>query len=335
MSDIEGRWLIEGGIDQPLTDTGPAACDPPAPDQKVLKLDMYVMGKCPWCATALENIAGKIACDFSCEHDGEVLSARLDFNVHMVGLNNGTYDAPSLQTVHGPSELVGERLELCARQHYARGYQFVRFLSCMDRNVTTVPLRAPDCAREAEMDLDLLVACANQDGERLVAGSYGYSSWMGIKSTPSFVINGKKKITGLPANFSHELCSHIKLTSTVLRAGAGAAAAEEEEEDSSHQSLAEMAGPHRASSWASSWARHREDGHGAESRAASSWGGGVAGASVVEGVGYWVPLSLGVVALPGLAAMVFMGRNRRRACNALTGVGSAEGSMGERSHLLP
>ena len=35
-----------------------------------------------------------------------------------------------LQTVHGPSELVGERLELCARQHYARGYQFVRFLSC-------------------------------------------------------------------------------------------------------------------------------------------------------------------------------------------------------------
>jgi len=42
---------------------------------------------------------GKIACDFSCEHDGELLSARLDFNIHMVGLNNGTYDAPSLQTV--------------------------------------------------------------------------------------------------------------------------------------------------------------------------------------------------------------------------------------------
>ena len=115
ISDIEGRWMIEGGVDQPLTDAGPKACEPPGPEQKVLKLDMYVMGKCPWCATALENIAGQIKCDFRCNLAGQELSARLDFNIHMVGLNNGTYDEPDLQTVHGPSELVGERLELCAR----------------------------------------------------------------------------------------------------------------------------------------------------------------------------------------------------------------------------
>ena len=137
ISDIQGRWLIEGGIDQPLTDKPPPACDPPAKDQKLLKLDMYVMGKCPWCATALENLAGDIECDFKCTYEGEELSARLEFNVHMVGLNNGTYDEPDLQTVHGPSELVGERLELCAREHYSKNYKYVRFLSCMDRNVTT------------------------------------------------------------------------------------------------------------------------------------------------------------------------------------------------------
>jgi hypothetical protein len=162
INDIQGRWMIEGGIDQPLTDSFPAACDPPRPDQKLLKLDMFVMGKCPWCATALENLAGFIKCDYTCSYKGETLSARLDFNVHMVGLNAGTYDEPDLQTVHGPSELVGERIELCARQHYSKNYQFVRFLKCMDRNVTTVPLRAPECAEEADMDLDLLVTCANQ-----------------------------------------------------------------------------------------------------------------------------------------------------------------------------
>jgi len=37
-----------------------------------------------------------------------------------------------------------------------------------------------------------------------------------VSITPTFVINKDKKISGLPANFSDELCSHIKLTSTVL-----------------------------------------------------------------------------------------------------------------------
>ena len=91
-----------------------------------------------------------------------------------------------------------------------------------------------------------------------MAGSYGYSSWMGIKSTPSFVINGKKKITGLPTNFSRELCSHIKLTSTVLSGGAAEGASA-----SASQSLAQMSsGPPRwgAGSWASSWADRGADG---------------------------------------------------------------------------
>ena len=86
-----------------------------------------------------------------------------------VGLNNGTYRHPWLRAIHGASELVGERLEMCAREHYAAGYQYLRFIKCLDENVTTIPLRAPHCAGAAGMDLDVLVACANLDGERLVA----------------------------------------------------------------------------------------------------------------------------------------------------------------------
>ena len=51
LSDIQGRWQIEGGIDQPLVDRSPAQCDPPGENQKMLKMDVYVMAKCPWCAT--------------------------------------------------------------------------------------------------------------------------------------------------------------------------------------------------------------------------------------------------------------------------------------------
>mmetsp|Transcript_17533 Transcript_17533/g.42541 ORF Transcript_17533/g.42541 Transcript_17533/m.42541 type:complete len:627 (+) Transcript_17533:155-2035(+) len=216
IADVQSRWQIEGGIDQPLTDAAPAACDPPKPEQKVLKMDMYVMGKCPWCAESLEHIADWIKCDYTCTYEGKTMTARLQFNLHMVGLNNGTYDQPWLRAIHGPSELVGERLELCARQHYAKDYQYIKFMKCMDKNVSTIPIRAPECAAKAEMDLDLLVACANMNGEQLVAGSYGYSSWMGIEITPTFVINSHKKIVGLPKNFTDEVCSQIALTSTSL-----------------------------------------------------------------------------------------------------------------------
>ena len=59
------------------------------------------------------------------------------------------------------------------------------------------------------MDIDLLVSCANGNGEELVAASYGYSSWMGITTTPSFVLNRRKKVTGVPSNFSSMLCEQL------------------------------------------------------------------------------------------------------------------------------
>ena len=71
-------------------------------------------------------------------------------------------------------QLVGERLELCARQHYSKNYQYIKFIQCMDRNVSTIPIRAPECAQETGMDLDLLVACANMEVSSLLFCSFRY-----------------------------------------------------------------------------------------------------------------------------------------------------------------
>jgi len=217
IADVQARWQIEGGIDQPLEDSAPASCPPPPPSQKILRLDMYVMGKCPWCAKSMEKLADNITCDFGCSYHGKALTARMDFRIHMVGLNNGTYRHPWLKAIHGPSELVGERLELCARQHYPKDYQYLRFFKCMDKDVKKIPMMAPECAEEADMDLNVLVGCANMEGERLVASSYAFSSYMGIGMTPTFVINGGKPIVGLPSNFSEELCYQLATTSVTLQ----------------------------------------------------------------------------------------------------------------------
>jgi len=83
----------------------------------------------------------------------------------------------------------------------------------MDENVSVIPIRAPECAKKADMDLDLLVACANSHGETLLAGSYGYSSWMGIDITPTFVLNEHKKVLGIPGNFTDIVCEQLATTS--------------------------------------------------------------------------------------------------------------------------
>ena len=43
VADVEARWQIEGGIDQPLKDDSPPACDPPAPDVKVPNVCMFCL----------------------------------------------------------------------------------------------------------------------------------------------------------------------------------------------------------------------------------------------------------------------------------------------------
>ncbi len=53
--------------------------------------------------------------------------------------------------------------------------------------MSIIPLRAPECAASAGMDLDLLVACANMEGERLVAGAYNMLSPLTRSSLPTWV----------------------------------------------------------------------------------------------------------------------------------------------------
>lgn len=226
ISDYQDRWMIEGGIDQPLVDDSPLACPPPSPTDRVLSLDVFIMGKCPWCGKAIANISDLIKCDYACTtKDGQHISARLNFNIHMVGLNNGTWAQPWLRSIHGPAELVADRLELCARQHYAKDYKYVKFLHCMDENVTTIPIRAPECAYKHDMDLDLLISCANDEGASMVATSYGYSSWLGIDITPTLILNHKRKELGLPHNFSDIMCEEAAkspLASTLAQTSATA-----------------------------------------------------------------------------------------------------------------
>ena len=168
---------------------------------------------------------------------------------------------------------------------------------------------------QADMDLDLLVSCANSEGDKLVAGSFGFSSWMGISITPSFVLNEHHKISGFPSNFSAELCLHLQHAAAQQASGEPAQLAGEavgQDRGGMHEapqlaqlSVSRGAGEQRWRGW-------RRSGPGRQ-------GGGY---STLEGVGYWVPMTIGMIALPGLAMMA--ARRSRLVW----------GARGERGYLL-
>jgi hypothetical protein len=115
---LDGRWLIEGGIDQSLIDTAPSSSAlllrvltaaescfrDNVEDSVVLNVEMFVMALCPFCASKMHKIADQIACDVDCSQhtDGKLQSVGLDFQVHYVGIiNNDT----SIAAVHGSVEV--------------------------------------------------------------------------------------------------------------------------------------------------------------------------------------------------------------------------------------
>ena len=69
---------------------------------------------------------------------------------------------------------------------------------------------------------------------------------MGIDITPTFVINGKKKVLGLPKNFSDIVCEQLATTSTTLKGAAAVRLAEASTISGGPASLslaAQMGGP--------------------------------------------------------------------------------------------
>ena len=64
--------------------------------------------------------------------------------------------------------------------------------------VSAIPSAAASCCRATGLDIGLLTACAHKQGAQMVARSYGYASWMGIDTVPTFVLGNRKQILGLP-----------------------------------------------------------------------------------------------------------------------------------------
>ena len=121
--DVESRWQIEGGIDQPLKDDSPPACDAPKPDADPKWKE--IMASAPGVARRWKP--SPTIQHYKCTYKGKEYTGQLDFNIHMVGLNNGTWAQLWLRDPRAIGA-CGRAARACARQHYAKDYKYIKFM---------------------------------------------------------------------------------------------------------------------------------------------------------------------------------------------------------------
>jgi glutaredoxin len=176
-------------------------------------LELFVMSQCPYGAKAL------IATNDLADHFGK----DLNLEVHFIG--NGTES--SLQSMHGPGEVDEDVRELCAREHYKKDNQFMKYLACRSKDPRN-PQWQP-CAKEAGMDEAVIQQCFDGDGKKLLAQDFAVAQSLNIGASPTFIANGRRQFNAIEvASLQKEYCqdnADLEACKTQAKAADPAAAA--------------------------------------------------------------------------------------------------------------
>ncbi|KAM0342848.1 hypothetical protein ACHAPU_009212 [Fusarium lateritium] len=121
----------------------------------LVPLEAHIMSKCPDAKDALEQLVLPV---MQRVHD------KVNFTLSYIGrptANDG------VDCMHGPSECMGNILELCARELYPDPKINLGFIMCLSRDYQDIPERSlvEDCALESAIDFQQLNDCAvKEDG---------------------------------------------------------------------------------------------------------------------------------------------------------------------------
>jgi len=116
-------------------------------------LEAHIISKCPDTRDALRELILPVM---------QRVSDKVDFKLSYIG-KPAPHDG--VQCMHGPSECMGNIIELCARELYPDPKLSLGFIMCLTKDYKHIPERAlvEDCALEHALDFDALNECATRD----------------------------------------------------------------------------------------------------------------------------------------------------------------------------
>ena len=123
--------------------------------------------------------------------------AKTHLNVSYIGTPTDPDDGVSCK--HGPSECLGNIIELCAADLYPDPKQYLGFTLCMTKEYEHIPEQrlVHNCALESGISFDALNDCASKDegayGMSLLRSSVRYSSSVNATVSCTVRLDGKER----------------------------------------------------------------------------------------------------------------------------------------------
>jgi hypothetical protein len=165
------------------------------------KLDLYMMGRCPYAAKAVVALKDVLA-DFDKKNNS------LDLSIHFIGR---TEKDGSFWSMHGSDEVADDLRDVCAIQHYPQNRRYLDYMAC----------RAADLKADWKtctggktgIDADVLRKCAEgTEGKTLLTKSFEQTNRVGISASPTWVSKGKYDFSGIERDMiKTRICEHETL----------------------------------------------------------------------------------------------------------------------------
>jgi predicted DsbA family dithiol-disulfide isomerase len=158
-----------------------------------VKVDLFVMSQCPYGVQAEQAFADVVA----------KFGRDIDFKVEYIGKAGPD---GNLTSMHGPNEVMGDLVQVCAMKHSNKWFDFI---ACQNKNMKEVATNWEACAAEVGVPADKIGACAKGDeGKQLLAASFKKAEEIGARGSPTIMIGGQKHQGGRrPADLMKAICA--------------------------------------------------------------------------------------------------------------------------------
>ncbi len=156
------------------------------------KVELYVMSQCPYGVQAENAFKDAV----------EKLGADLDFKVDFIGQTGAD---GALSSMHGPKEVMGDTVQVCAQKYTPKWFQLIL---CQNKNSREVDTNWEACATEIGAPVDKIRTCANGDeGKKLLKESFDRSEKKGARGSPTIYVGGNQYQGGRrPNDFMKAIC---------------------------------------------------------------------------------------------------------------------------------
>ncbi|MCA9666662.1 MAG: hypothetical protein KC503_13780 [Myxococcales bacterium] len=145
-----------------------------------VRLQLYVMSKCPFASMLEQNLGPVIA------RMGSYVDLRVDY-IANVSPGSGT-----ITSLHGATEVEGDKVELCVIKRYPEPHRFLSFINCQNRTFRNIPNDWRRCARAQRMSVKGIGAClGGAEASMLLRASARRARAAGASGSPTIYLAGK------------------------------------------------------------------------------------------------------------------------------------------------